>query len=65
MERDYLKDLDTDSRIMLQEIGWEGMGWILLAVDMDQCQAAVNTVMIHMVLQDAGSFWTVCGTVSF
>jgi len=49
MERDYLEDLDTDSRIMLQEIGWEGMDWILLAVDMDQCQSAVNTVMIHTV----------------
>jgi hypothetical protein len=42
MERDQLEDLDTDSRIMLQEIGLEGTDWILLAI--------VNKVMIHTIL---------------
>jgi hypothetical protein len=29
----------------LREIGWEGMDWIDLAQDTDQCRALVNTVM--------------------
>jgi hypothetical protein len=29
----------------LREIGWEGVDWILLAQDIDQQQAFVNTVM--------------------
>jgi hypothetical protein len=41
MERDHLEDLDTDTRIMLKEMGLEGTDWILLGV--------VNTVMIHTV----------------
>ncbi|PNF39421.1 hypothetical protein B7P43_G12686 [Cryptotermes secundus] len=30
----------------LREIGWDGMDWIHLAQDMDQCRALVNTIMI-------------------
>jgi hypothetical protein len=29
----------------LREIGWDGMDWIVLAQDRDQCRALVNTVM--------------------
>jgi hypothetical protein len=29
----------------LREIGWDGMGWIVLAQDRDQWRALVNTVM--------------------
>jgi hypothetical protein len=29
----------------LREIEWDGMDWIDLAQDMDQCRALVNTVM--------------------
>jgi hypothetical protein len=29
----------------LGEIGWDGMDWIELAQDRDQCRALVNTVM--------------------
>jgi hypothetical protein len=29
----------------LREIGWDGMGWIVLAKDRDQWRALVNTVM--------------------
>jgi hypothetical protein len=32
-------------KMNLREIGWEGVYWMLLAHDMDQWQAAVNTVM--------------------
>jgi hypothetical protein len=31
--------------IDLREIGWDGMDWIELAQDRDQCRALVNTVM--------------------
>jgi hypothetical protein len=34
----------------LREIGWDGMDWIDLAQDMDQCRALVNTVMNLRVL---------------
>jgi hypothetical protein len=33
-----------DIRMVLREIGWEGMDWIHLAQDGDNRQAAVNTV---------------------
>jgi hypothetical protein len=29
----------------LREIGWDGIDWIDLAQDRDQCRALVNTVM--------------------
>jgi hypothetical protein len=29
----------------LREIGWDGMDWIDLSQDRDQCRALVNTVM--------------------
>jgi hypothetical protein len=29
----------------LRETGWDGMDWIDLAQDRDQCKAIVNTVM--------------------
>jgi hypothetical protein len=29
----------------IKETGWEGVDWIHLAQDKDQCQALVNTVM--------------------
>jgi hypothetical protein len=29
----------------LREIGWDGMDWIDLAKDRDQCRALVNTIM--------------------
>jgi hypothetical protein len=32
-------------KIDLREIGWDGMDWIDLAQDWDQCRALVNTVM--------------------
>jgi hypothetical protein len=32
-------------KMVLREIGWEGMGWIDLAQDRDQWRALVNTVM--------------------
>jgi hypothetical protein len=31
--------------IALREIGWNGMDWINLAPDRDQCRALVNMVM--------------------
>jgi hypothetical protein len=32
-------------KIDLREIGWDGMVWIDVAQDRDQCRALVNTVM--------------------
>jgi hypothetical protein len=34
-----------DIRIDFREIGWKGVDWINLALDWDQWQALVNTVM--------------------
>jgi hypothetical protein len=31
-------------KMYLREIGWDGMDWIDLAQDRDQCRAVVNTV---------------------
>jgi glycine cleavage system protein P-like pyridoxal-binding family len=32
-------------RMNLREIGWEGVDWIHMAQDREQCQALVNIVM--------------------
>jgi hypothetical protein len=32
-------------KMNLREIGWDGIDWIELAQDRDQCRALVNTVM--------------------
>jgi hypothetical protein len=37
-------------KIDLREVGWDGMDWIDLAQDRDQCRAPVNTVMNLRVL---------------
>jgi hypothetical protein len=36
-------------KIDLRETGWDGMDWIDLAQDKDQCSALVNTVMNHQI----------------
>jgi hypothetical protein len=36
---------EDNIRMDLREIGWEGVDWIHLAQDRNQCQALVNTVM--------------------
>jgi hypothetical protein len=36
---------EDNIRIVLREIGWEGVDWMHLAHDRDQWQALVNTVM--------------------
>jgi hypothetical protein len=48
-ERDHQEDQDvggwTILKWILRETGWDGMDWIDLAQDRDQCRALVNTVM--------------------
>jgi hypothetical protein len=36
---------EDNIRMDLREIRWEGVDWIHLAQNRDQCQALVNTVM--------------------
>jgi hypothetical protein len=38
-------------KMNLREIGWDGMDWIVLAQDRDQCMALVNTVECWEVLE--------------
>jgi hypothetical protein len=33
-----------------REIGWDGMDWVYVAQDRNQCKALVNTVMNHKML---------------
>jgi hypothetical protein len=45
-ERDYWEDLGVDVRKKyLKEIGWKGVGWILVAQNTNQWQIIVTTVM--------------------
>jgi len=37
--------LGDNIKIDVQEVGWEGMGWIYLAQDLDRWRALVNAVM--------------------
>jgi hypothetical protein len=52
-------------KMLLGEIGWDGMDWIDLAQDMDQWRALVNTVMNIRVPWNAGKFLSGCTTGSF
>jgi hypothetical protein len=36
---------EDNIRIDLREIGWEGVDWMHLVQDRDQCRAVVNTVI--------------------
>jgi hypothetical protein len=47
-------------KIDLREKGWNGMDWIDLAQDRDQCRALVNTVMNLRVPYNAGKFLSSC-----
>ena len=46
MSRDHVEYLGIDGKIMLklilEEIGWEGMDWIKLVQGRDKCKAFVN-----------------------
>jgi hypothetical protein len=44
-------------KMKLREIGWDGIVWIDLAQDRDQCKALVNTVMNIRVPKNAGKFF--------
>jgi hypothetical protein len=44
-ERDHWEDQDVDIKMDLREIGWNGVDWIDMAQDRDQCRALVNTVL--------------------
>jgi hypothetical protein len=51
-------------KLILREIGWDNMDWIVLAKDRDQWRALVNMVMNLRVPQNAGKF-LICTTGSF
>jgi hypothetical protein len=44
----------------LREIGWDGMDWIDLAQNRDQCRALLNAVMNLRVPYNAGKFLSGC-----
>jgi hypothetical protein len=52
-------------KIVVREIGWDGMDWIDLAQDRDQWRALVNTVMNLRVSKNAGKFLSCCTIDSF
>ena len=49
---------DDNIKVDHQEVGREGMEWIVLAQDRDSWQALVNAVMNLMVPYNAGNFLT-------
>jgi hypothetical protein len=44
------RSLVYNIKIDAREIGWDGMDWIDLAQDRDQCRALVNTVIIIIII---------------
>jgi hypothetical protein len=46
MKETTRKTSDVGGRIILRRIGCDGMDWIDLAQDRDQCRALMNTAMV-------------------
>jgi hypothetical protein len=44
--------------MVLQEVGWEDMDWINLALDGEIWRALANSAVKLRVPQNAGNFWT-------
>ena len=44
--------------MVLQEVGWEGMDWIDLALDGESCRALANSAVKLRVPKSAGNFLT-------
>jgi hypothetical protein len=47
-------------KIDFREIGWGSMGWTDLAQDRDQWRALVNKIMVLLVPQNVGKFFSSC-----
>jgi len=47
--RRYRRRWDGNVRMVLRELVWEGVDWLLLAQDRDQWRTLVDTVMDHQV----------------
>jgi hypothetical protein len=39
------KEITGKTKTYLREIGWDGVDWINIAQDRDQCRTLVNTVL--------------------
>jgi hypothetical protein len=53
-------EVQDNIKMDLREIGWDGMDWIDLAQDRDQCRALVNTAMNLRVPYNSGNFLSSC-----
>jgi hypothetical protein len=49
---------EDNTKLDIQEVGWEGMEWICLAYDRDRWRALLNAVMNLRVTQNARNFLT-------
>jgi hypothetical protein len=68
-ERGNWEDQDVDGwtifKLILREVGWDGMDWIDLAQDRDRWRALVNAVINLRVPYNAGKFSSSCTIGSF
>jgi hypothetical protein len=57
--------LDTDGKMDLSEVGWDGMNWVHLALDRDQWRAPGCKVMKFRVPKNVGNFLGTYATGGF
>jgi len=55
---------EDNIRMNLREAGWEGVDWMHLVENQDQCRAFVNTVMNSQVPWKEGNFLTTLVTLT-
>ena len=58
MERNHLEDIDVDGKDIKTSLGWRGVDWNALALDMERLRTLAYAVVNLRVTHNYGNFLT-------